>query len=77
MCSISAYEKLHPTCSGSIIIGVYILLPDGSTDDVLKTLCDTINFIAIWLQTFEVNMCRVTMRTNRTLMSCLSIFIKH
>ena len=30
-------------------------LPYGSTTDALKSLCDKLNFIGIWLPTFERN----------------------
>ena len=49
MCYIYTYENLHTTRSYSVSDGGIILLPDGSKSDYLKSLCNTLNFIVIWL----------------------------
>ena len=55
MCSIEAYEKLHPTCADSeSSIGV-ILLPCCLLTDVLVSLVHTLDFIEIWLKSLERN----------------------
>ena len=52
MCFINANENLHETCCLSMSIGGGRPLPYGSKTDALKFLCNALNFIDIWLQTF-------------------------
>ena len=53
MCYIEAYEKFHQTCTDSeIVLGVR-LFPDEWTTCVLVSLGHTLNFIDIWLKSFD------------------------
>ena len=55
MCFVDAHDKLHTTYYGSLSSGSGSPLPDGSTTYMMKSLCNTFNFIDIWLQKFEIN----------------------
>ena len=69
MCSVDAYDKLHPTCYDYASSLGGIPLTGGSSTDVLKYLCNTINLIDIWLQNFEKSMFVIPMSTNKN--SCV------
>ena len=53
MGSVKEYGKLHVTWYNYVSIGCGRPLPDGSIADDLKYLCNTLNIIEIWLQTFK------------------------
>ena len=56
MRSVKAYEEFNATCSSYVRIIDGIMLPDGSTTDVIHSLCNTINASDIRLQFFETNL---------------------
>ena len=59
MCSINAFDKFHVACSDSVSSRGGIVLPYGSTTDVLMSVFDTLNFVGIWLQNIDTNyICR-------------------
>ena len=53
MCSVDTYDKLYLNFYDSVSSGGHVPLPYGSTIGVLKSLCNNINCIEVWLQTFE------------------------
>ena len=55
MCSVDVFDKLHPARSDYLSNGGGRMLPGVSTTDAMKYIRNTINFIDIWLQTFDKN----------------------
>ena len=55
MCYIIMYGKFHVTSYNSVSSRCWIQLTDGSTKNALNSICNIINFIGIWLPSFEAN----------------------
>ena len=65
MCSVKVYEKFNRICSDYVSSGGGGLILDGPTNDALKSLCNTLNFIGIWLKQFGKNKFDIIMIAKR------------
>ena len=70
-----SYEKLHPTRAESKIREGGIQIKYGSTIYALVSICHTLNFIEIWIQSFEENTDRRTILYKGKLVSCSRRFL--
>ena len=52
---VKSYEKIHEICSNYVSSGGRRPLQDRSITDSLKSLCNNLKYIDIWLKIFETN----------------------
>lgn len=65
MCYLNLYDKFHATSYGFMSSGGDIMLIFGSTTYVMKSLCNILNFIEIWLNHLRQTIFGVVMLTNK------------